>query len=72
MESHYLAVCAVIFFFFVSLVLKCIHVLLQGRPHASVHPTSDLVLLELCSAVVNKGFHFVEHLHVICSMENAL
>ena len=43
----------------------------EGHMHHPPSP-SDLVLVELCSAVVNKGFHFVEHLLVICSLENAL
>lgn len=63
-------------FFFISLALKCFHVCYR-KAICIIHPPlppppSDLVLVELCSAVVNKGFHFVEHLHVICSLENAL
>ena len=69
-RSHYLVVCAVIFYF-ISLVLKCFHVCYR-KAICICPPPSDLVLLELCSAVVNKGFHFVQHLHVICSLENAL
>jgi len=68
-RSHYLAVRAVNFFY--KFGIKVFPYLLK-EGHMHHPPPSDLVLLEFCSAVVNKGFHFVEHLHVICSLENAL